>query len=147
MQLVTLMRLRMNSRMPRLALMTLLIALPSTGTAQTTRPCLAPDQTASRLIDFGVSLVTDSSAGAQALRSKFGITATTAADVALVQDDAVCEAATAGMDRVATPSSEAYVVVRIGQASPVYLLTRRSPWLFGDAYLLNAQFVMLTGFR
>jgi hypothetical protein len=137
--------------MPRLALalaiVTLLIALPSAGTAQTTRPCLAPDSTAARLIRFGVTIVTDSSAGARALRSEFGITATTAADVALVQDDAVCEAATAGLDSGGTPSSEAYVVVRIGQASPVYLLTRRSPWLLDDVCLLNSQFVMLTGFR
>jgi hypothetical protein len=137
--------------MPRLALplalVTLLIALPSAGAAQTTRPCLAPDSTAARLIRFGVTLITDSSAGAQALRSEYGITATTAADVALVPDDAVCEAATAGMDSVATPSSEAYVVVRIGQASPVYLLTRRHPWqLLSDVYLLNAQYVMLAGF-
>jgi hypothetical protein len=137
--------------MPRLALtlaiVTLLTALPSTGTAQATRPCRAPDSTAARLIRFGVTLVTDSSAGARALRSQYGITATTAADVALVQDDAVCEAATAGKDRKTTPSSEAYVVVRIGQASPVYLLTRRHTWqLLSDVYLLNAQYVMLAGF-
>jgi hypothetical protein len=139
----------MISRMPRLALtlaiVTLLTGLPTTSTAQTIRPCLAPDQTASLLLHLAVTLVTDSSARAQAFRSKFGITATSAADVALVQDDAVCEAATVGLDSGGAPSSEAYIVVRIGQASPVYLLTRRQPWLMGDAYLLNAQFVMLAG--
>jgi hypothetical protein len=66
------------------------------------------------------------------MRTNFGIPAGPAGDVTVVQDNAICEAATAGLDaEVGRRLPDALVVVRMGQTSPFYLLTRRRDGVMG----------------
>lgn len=123
-----------------------LLVVPAVVAAQVSRPCLAPDSTSATVARLAVSLVTDTSANAVSFRSRFALPASTGADVVVVQDNAICEAATAAMDSVATPAQEAYHVIRIGNANPFYLLTQRRAWGVGAVYLLNAQLKLLTIF-
>jgi hypothetical protein len=90
---------------------------------------------------IALSIVNDTTTRAQAFRTRYGIPSG-AVDVALVQDNAVCEAVTATVQASGTvPFSEALVVVRVGQTNPVYTaMERRNPPGGGLVYLLDAQF-------
>jgi hypothetical protein len=121
--------------------------LPTVASAQATRPCVAFDSTASALSRLAVTLVSDTSSGFRDVRSAHGVPPGTVADVAFVQDNAVCEAATASLESKGWPhQSEAFVVVRIGQANPFYLVTKRTTSVMGTVYLMDSQFVVLTEF-
>jgi hypothetical protein len=97
------------------------------------------------LTRLGVKISTDTTYFARSIRTELGMLPGSAADVSVVQDDAMCEAATAGEEREGgTVTSESFVVVRIGQASPFYLLTRRQNGGLSNVFLLNAQFVLLS---
>jgi hypothetical protein len=101
------------------------------------------------LVQLGVSIVSDSSSNAIAFRQKYGIPAGTSADVVRVEDDSVCEAATAAIEAIGAPQqSEAFVVVRLGSTNPFYLTAKRvslAP-LYG-IYVFDSQFKLLTIFR
>lgn len=117
-----------------------LLAGPALASAQTTRPCLTPDATSASVVHLGVTLVSDTSAKVASFRTKYSIPNGTAADVVVVQDNALCEALTAAMDSVATPTQEAYHVIQLGSVSPRYLLAKRQSVGFAaDVYLLTAQ--------
>src|ERR1700694_1259460 len=140
-------------RAPTLSRLTAVLALavlggmiPDTASAQTARPCAPFDSTAAALSRFAVDLVSDTTMNARNLRTKYGVPLGTAADVTLVQDAAVCEAATASLEANGWPrQTDAVIVVRIGQGSPFYLTTPRSVGLW-NVYLLNSQFVVLVPF-
>ena len=117
-----------------------LLTVPALAAAQVTRPCLAPDATSANVVQLGITLVSDTSARVASLRSKYSVPSGTAADVVVVQDNAVCEALTAAMDSVAVRSQEAYHVIRLGSLRPVFLLAKpQSLGIAADVYLLTAQ--------
>src|SRR5438270_10759165 len=70
--------------------------LPGTIEAQTIRPCAPPDSITANLTRFAAQILSDTTAGARSFRTKFGVPTGTAADVSIVQDNTVCDAATAG---------------------------------------------------
>lgn len=124
------------------------LLISASAVAQTSRPCLAPDATSTNVAKLGVALVSDTSARVARLRSKYSIPSGTAADVVVVQDNAVCEALTAAMDSVATPSQEAYHVIRLGTLNPVYLLAKPESLGIADGvFLLNAQRALVLVFH
>jgi hypothetical protein len=120
-------------------------ARPDAASAQATRPCLSPDSTAAALNRFALALVSDTTTRAQAFRTRFGVPTGGAVDIALVQDNAVCEAVTAAVEALGTVHlPEALVVVRVGQTSSVYTAMERSdPPGGGLVFLLNSQFAVL----
>jgi hypothetical protein len=101
----------------------------SVANAQDARPCQPPDSTAAALKRLATVIAADTSQFARTIRSSYGIPIGTPGDVMLVQDNAICDAATAGIDAEAGRRlPDALVVVRMGETTPFYLLTR-SPTL------------------
>jgi hypothetical protein len=91
-------------------------------------------------------MVSDTTTRSQAFRTRYGVPTGGAADIALVQDTAVCEAVTGAVEAVGTVHlPEALVVVRIGQTSPIYVaMERGDPPRGGLVFLLNGQYAVLT---
>jgi len=139
---------RLNTRAKAYAVALGLLILPAVAAAQASRPCLTPDSISASVMHLGVTLVSDTSARVVSLRSKYSIPSGAASDVVVVQDHAVCEALTAAMDSVATPSPVAYHVIRIGTVAPVYLLAKPdSSGLPDGVFLLNAQHALVAVFH
>jgi hypothetical protein len=101
------------------------------------------------MLRLGAHIVSDTTSNAQTFRAKYGIPAGTAADVSVVQDDAVCESATAGAEAAGSAhQTDAVVTVRVGTSSPFYLVTQRTALGGPDQILfLNSSFVSLFEFR
>lgn len=112
------------------------------------RPCWPPDYMSEAVVDLGVGVLTDTTTYGQRFRTQYGIPAGTAADVALVRDDAVCDAAAAGMERagVFPPQTRASIVVRLGRSSPFYLLAEHNLRGLSSIRLLSNKFTYLTLF-
>ena len=132
-----------------LCLMTVVCLLTSVvapaARAQTTHDCLppnSPDSTAQVLSREAVSLLSEASSSS--LRLKHSIPTGSAADVSIVQDNAVCNAAMSAFEaRTGKQFPESFVIVRMGQSTPFYLMTRRRDGALGTSYLLDAQFTLL----
>jgi hypothetical protein len=123
---------------------TLVGAAPSVANAQTVRPCLPPDSTAAALKRLATAIFSDTTYFARSVRKDVGMLAGPAEEVTVVQDDAICESATAGVEKEGGRRiPHALVVARMGHASPFYLLTRRRDGVMGSLYLMNTQFVLL----
>jgi hypothetical protein len=129
------------------AMFALLGTIPDSASAQTARPCLPYDSTAAALSRFAVTIVRDTSAGARRFRTEYGIPVGTTADVAVVQDAAVCEAATASIEARGAPlQTDAFIVVRMGQGPAFYLTTPGGALRMASIYLLNGQFAAVVAF-
>jgi hypothetical protein len=129
------------------AVLALVASNPGSLSAQSIRPCAPYDSTAAALSRLAVTILSDTSAGARRLREDHGIAAGTAADVAVVQDSTVCEVVTASMEATGMPhQSDAFIVVRLGQAPVFYLASPGGALRMRGIYLLNNGFVELTAF-
>jgi hypothetical protein len=118
---------------------------PDAASAQAPRSCWPPDSTAAALVRVARAMVSDTTTRSQAFRTRYGVPTGRAADIALVQDTAVCEAVTGAVEAVGTVHLlEALVVVRIGQTSPIYVAMERGhPPAGGLVFLLNGQYAVL----
>ena len=116
------------------------------ASAQATHDCLSstlPDSTAQAISREAVSIAADS-AWAE-LRQQHGIPLGTAADVSIVQDNAVCASAMAAFEATTNRQfPESFVIVRIGRAAPFfYLMTPRREGALTNRYLLDGKFALL----
>ena len=129
------------------AMVCLLGLIPRAASGQTIRPCAPFDSATANLSRLGAYILSDTAAASRGFRSKFGIPVGTAADVTVVQDNAVCDAATAGAEAAGIPhQTDAYVTVRLGATTPFYLATLRSSLGYGTRFLFDANFALVAQF-
>jgi hypothetical protein len=109
-------------------------------------PAAAPDSTAPTVMREGLSILSDTSVGMRSIRADYGIQAGTAADVSIVQDSLVCQAAMTAFEAFTGKQlPEAFVIVRLGGSAPYfYLMTPRREGALSARYLLNGRFELLT---
>jgi hypothetical protein len=124
-------------------------ALTPLSAAAQVRPCLSPDANADAVQKTGVTILTDTAASWRDFRAKIGLPTGSAADVSVVQDNAVCEALTAALDaRGNVHLPEAAVVVRIRQTSPIfYVAMQRLPGGDGTMYVVDSAYVRVVDIR
>lgn len=107
--------------MYRLLLAVLLCIGAPHARGQSARPCLPVDSSTARLVRYAQALVSDTSS--QSMRASFGIPLASPTVVTTVAEDAVCEAAVAGLDlKRSSPSAQALITVRIATTPKFYLL-------------------------
>lgn len=115
------------------------------ASAQASHDCLlpnSPDSTAQVLVREAISIVSESAWSET--RSSNGIPKGTAADVSIVQDNAVCNAAMSAFEaRTGKQFPESFVIVRMGQSSPFYLMTPRRDGALTTRYLIDSTFTLL----
>jgi sugar (pentulose or hexulose) kinase len=101
------------------------------------------------MLRLGVLIVSDTTIDTKTFRAKYGIPAGTSAEVTAVQDDAVCESATAGAEAAGSAhQTDALVTVRLGTSTSFYLVTQRTELGGSDRiFFLNSRFVSLFEFR
>lgn len=121
-------------------------AMSGVASAQTSHNCLPstlPDSTAQTVAREATSILVDS-AWAD-FRQEHGIPSGTAADVSIVQDNAVCASAMAAFEaRTQRQFPEAFVIVRMGQAAPFfYLMTPRRDGALTNRYVLDGSFTLI----
>lgn len=121
---------------------------PRAVAAQSVRPCAPFDSAAANLSRFAAQILSDTTAGAQSFRLKFGVPVGTAADVSVIQDNTVCDAATAGAEAAGVPhQTAAFVTVQLTSTKPFYLVTQRTSLGPSTIFFLDGSFAYLTEFR
>jgi hypothetical protein len=115
------------------------------ASAQASHNCLppkSPDSTAPALVREAISILSETTWSE--VRSSNAIPTGTAADVSIVQDNAVCNAAMSAFEaRTGKQFSESFVIVRMGQSSPFYLMTPRRDGALTTRYLLDSTFTLI----
>ena len=96
-----------------------------------------------RLVRYAQALVTDTSS--QSMRASFGIPLTSPTTVTQVADDAVCEAAVAGLDlKRSSPSPQALITVSIATTPKFYLLAYpSSTGVVGTIFVLSEGYEVI----
>jgi hypothetical protein len=119
-------------------------ASASSATAQASHNCLppnSPDSTAQALVREAISILSETTWSEA--RSQNAIPTGTAADVSIVQDNVVCNAAMSAFEaRTGRQFPESFVIVRMGQASPFYLMTPRREGALTTRYVLDSAFTL-----
>jgi hypothetical protein len=120
-------------------------ASASPATAQASHNCLpsnSPDSTAQALVREAISILSETTWSE--VRSQNAIPTGTAADVSIVQDNAVCNAAMSAFEaRTGKQFPESFVIVRMGQSSPFYLITPRREGALTTRYILDSTYTLL----
>jgi hypothetical protein len=115
--------------------------------AQSIRTCQSDDKISARALWFANMLATDTVRFARSVRAQYGIPFDTLTEVAQVEADSVCDAATAAMDMKSRMRSErALITVEIGTTPRFYVVM--GPWdgTTGEIYLLDSKFALRSTF-